>query len=120
MPWLLHITSTASWAQDRVSADTYTPPSLITEGFLHCSTPQQIEAVANTLFQGQPELLLLVIDPDRLAAPVIYEDCYASGQAFPHIYGPLNVTAIQSYVRWRPGADGRFSLPELPGAALPI
>jgi uncharacterized protein (DUF952 family) len=43
--------------------------------------------------------------------PVVYEDCYDSGQAFPHIYGPLNVDAVVNVVDFPPGKDGFFSLP---------
>lgn len=117
MAWLLHITPTTSWERDRIAADSYAPPSLAREGFIHCSTPQQIEAVANSLFSGQSELLLLVIDPEQVDAPVVYEDCYASGQAFPHIYGPLKTTAVQARLRWQAEADGCFRLPELPAPA---
>lgn len=114
MDWLLHITSEASWQGDRDSAEAYTPPSLDNEGFIHCSTPQQIERVANALFSRQPQLLLLVIDPRRLQASVVYEDCYAAGEAFPHLYGPLNLDAVRERILWQPTTGGLFNTPPLP------
>jgi len=58
-------------------------------------------------------LVLLVIDPARLTANVVYEDLYNAGQDFPHIYGPLNLDAVIKVVAFPPEADGTFTLPEL-------
>ena len=62
---------------------------------------------------GRRDLVLLVIDPARLAAELVYEDCYEVGQAFPHIYGPLNLNAVVSVVPFPPLPDGTFALPPL-------
>ncbi|MGH2543247.1 MAG: DUF952 domain-containing protein, partial [Ardenticatenaceae bacterium] len=83
---ILHITTPAEW-QAAQAEGVYRPPSLAEEGFIHCSTPAQVTAVADERFAGRDDLILLVIDPGRLDAPPVYEDPYASGQRFPHIYG---------------------------------
>ncbi len=67
---------------------------------------------ANEMFRGQKELVLLCIDPGKVTMPIDYEDCYESGQAFPHIYGPLNVEAVTTVIPFPPQKDGSFVLPE--------
>jgi uncharacterized protein (DUF952 family) len=87
--------------------------TLATEGFIHCSTPEQVLGPANALYHGREDLVLLVIEPSRLAADLVYEDCYEAGQAFPHIYGPLNLDAVSRVVPFPPRPDGSFELPPL-------
>jgi len=111
MTELLHITTTDRW-QEAQSADEYRPPSLAEEGFIHCSTADQIIGVANAFYAGQSGLLLLQIDPVKVLAEVRYEDCYESGQEFPHIYGPLPLPAVKKVFEFRPDSAGSFALPD--------
>ena len=120
MNLILHITTRSDW-ETAVSNPPYTAASLQTEGFIHCSTPAQVLMPANAMFKGQTDLLLLCLDEDLVTADVVYEDCYESGTAFPHIYGPLNLNAVLGVVDFSPNADGSFSLPPLITlAAAPI
>jgi uncharacterized protein (DUF952 family) len=109
---ILHITSRADWESAQALGD-YRLDSLATEGFIHCSTPDQVLGPANALYRGRGDLVLLVIDPARLAADLVYEDCYEAGQTFPHIYGPLNLNAVVRVVPFPPLPDGTFALPPL-------
>lgn len=109
---ILHITHRADWQTARVAGE-YWPDSLDTEGFIHCSTPEQVLGPANEFYRGQTDLVLLVIDPAHLTQKLVYEDCYESGTAFPHIYGPLNLDAVTAVVPFIPLADGTFELPPL-------
>lgn len=109
---ILHIASSEDWTAARALGE-YRADSLTGEGFIHCSTPAQVLIPANERYRGRDDLLLLVIDPARLAAALVYEDCYESGQAFPHLYGPLNLDAVTRVVPFPPGPDGRFALPAL-------
>ncbi|MFO7683896.1 MAG: DUF952 domain-containing protein [Chloroflexota bacterium] len=118
MNLILHITTRSDWA---ASQPPYTAASLYSDGFIHCSTPAQAVYAANAHFAGQAGLVLLCIDEDLVAANVVYEDCYETGQKFPHIYGPLNLDAVLGIVDFPPNADGSFSLPPLVAyAAAPI
>ncbi len=56
-------------------------------------------------------MVLLCIQPELVRSPIVYEDCYASGQAFAHIYGPLNLDAVFKVIDFPPNANGSFSLP---------
>ncbi|MGE0495141.1 MAG: DUF952 domain-containing protein [Vulcanimicrobiota bacterium] len=104
---LYHITTLAAWGQ----SDPYVTDSLANEGFIHFSTAAQVAWVANDRFRGRDHLWLLVIDPARLTAPVVFEDCYQTGQEFPHLYGPLERAAVVALLPLAPGPDGSFVLP---------
>src|ERR1700730_13150601 len=104
---ILHI----STPEQLQNSDTlYKCESLVTEGFIHCSKPDQVVEVADTIFKGQSGLILLVIDPQKVTASIKYEDA-GNGKVYPHIYGPLNLEALIKVASFEPLADGRFSLP---------
>lgn len=107
---ILHITTEKEW-QTAVAAGHYRADSLESEGFIHCSTVEQVLMPANQMFAGRTDLILLTIDPAKLTSKLVYEDCYETGHQFPHIYGPLNLDAVTGFVTFPPEADGRFSLP---------
>lgn len=91
--------------------DPYRTESLDQEGFIHFSTAQQVAWVANDRFLGREDLVILVIDGQRLENRVVFEDCYQSGQEFPHLYGALNRGAVVALIPFPPDPDGRFRLP---------
>ncbi|MBN2387002.1 MAG: DUF952 domain-containing protein [Anaerolineales bacterium] len=116
---ILHITSWAGWAAARSEGE-YRADSLADEGFIHCSTRAQVIRVANLWYPGQAELVLLVIEPDRLTAELKWEppvhppagdEVPPLDERFPHLYGPLNLDAVVAVLAFEPGRDGRFSLP---------
>jgi uncharacterized protein (DUF952 family) len=109
---ILHITNPGAWADAR-ACGVYEAESLATEGFIHCSTPDQVLWVANQRFRGRPDLVLLHIDETRLAAPVHYENLEGGDRLFPHVYGPLNVDAVAGAIALEPRPDGCFD--ENPG-----
>ncbi len=89
----------------------YQPPSLINEGFIHCSYPMQVCRVANFLYKGQTDLMLLEIDKVHINCEIIDEDLYASGELFPHIYGQLPWSAVLAIHEFPCNDDGMFELP---------
>jgi uncharacterized protein (DUF952 family) len=110
MTIILHITTQEAW-QTAVAAGEYRADSLASEGFIHCSTAEQVLMPANQLYTGQTDLILLTIHPAKLTAELVYEDCYETGHQFPHVYGPLNLDAVTGFVAFPPNRDGTFSLP---------
>lgn len=107
---ILHITHRPDWEAAQATGE-YRADSLAAEGFIHCSTVEQVLGPANEFYRSQDDLVLLVIDPARLAAELVYEDSYQTGTAFPHIYGPLNLDAVTDVVPFPPRPDGTFELP---------
>jgi len=111
MTTILHISRKEAWEQ-AVSAGGYQGDTLASEGFIHCSTPDQIVAVANRFYRGQTGLALLVIDRARVQAPVRDENLEGGETLFPHIYGPLNLDAVVDVLDFPPRADGGFVPPD--------
>ncbi len=70
--------------------------SLEEEGFIHCSTAAQVAGVLGRYYAGYVgDLLLLTIDPELLEAPLRWNVANpATGESFPHVYGPLNTSAV--------------------------
>lgn len=114
MPRIYHIATAQAWTGAR-SAGSYTEStrglSLAEVGFIHCSNADQVTRVADTFYRRASGLVLLVIDPDRLTAELRDEDLDGRGEAFPHVYGPLNLDAVVDVVPFEPAEDGRFTLP---------
>lgn len=107
---IFHITSQASW-ENAHKQGFYAADSLEKEGFIHCSTVEQILRTANRVFRGQQGLVILEISEDKLKHEVKYEDLLSEGMLFPHIYGPLNLEAVSQVVAFTPQPDGTFKLP---------
>ena len=108
---ILHITSRAEWQQAQREG-AYRAPSLDQVGYIHFSKPEQVLGVANAFYRAQPDLVLLVIDPARLAAELRYEppdEMPDSSQRFPHLYGALNLDAVVSVLDFPPDNDGSWS-----------
>ena len=111
---IFHIALETEW-DSALQLGIYSPSSITNEGFIHCSTREQIVATANLFYYGRTDLILLQIDEIRLTAPLRYEtpaddEAHASLR-FPHIYGPLNLDAIMRAEPFRCADDGSFTLP---------
>ncbi|WP_369141226.1 DUF952 domain-containing protein [Modestobacter versicolor] len=111
---LLHLTTPAEW-RAALSTGAVTPPSLAEVGFVHLSTPAQVHLPAERLFPGRRDVVLLVVDPARLADPVRLEPGVPGdpeSMRFPHLYGPLPTAAVVAVVPWRPGTPLDLPAPD--------
>ena len=104
---IYHIVPKSNWSSKNKE---YRGDTLDTQGFIHCSTKDQVVEVADYLFKGRTDLLLLVIDEDKIKSPIKYEDA-GNGKLYPHIYGPLNADAVLATLEFKPKDDGSFALP---------
>lgn len=92
----------------------YAALSLVTEGFIHCSYPDQVGRTATATDRGREGLILLCIEEAGL--PVTVEDCYEIGEQYPHIYGPIPTESVVAALPFPASPDGSFALPpNLPG-----
>ncbi|WP_067505339.1 DUF952 domain-containing protein [Actinoplanes sp. TFC3] len=110
---ILHFCPRADW-EAALRMGTYTAPSLAAQGFLHCSSPEQVHIPANLLVRGRTDILLLVLDEAKLPKPVVWEDGDPpdpDGQQFPHLYAPIPVAAVSAVHEWAPEPDGSFRAP---------
>jgi uncharacterized protein (DUF952 family) len=94
MATIYHITTKSDWQQAQ-ERGYYEAPSLQTEGFIHCSKEEQVEGVLDRYYKNQQDLLKLVIDTDKLEHRLVYELAPSVNEEFPHIYGPINLDAVQ-------------------------
>jgi uncharacterized protein (DUF952 family) len=115
---IYHITSRSAWGEAHQSGE-YRAESLESEGFIHCSTEAQVLPVIEKFYMGQPDLLLLMIDPALLTSDLKWEPPSGGapppgvpeGDLFPHIYGPLNLEAVVKAVDLESKPDGNYNLP---------
>jgi len=106
---ILHITKREQWEKAKLEG-VYRGDTLDSQGFIHCSTSQQIVKVANALYYAQRELVLLCIVTNRVQSEIKYESA-GNEELYPHIYGPLNVDAVVKVVDFEPTKNGEFVLP---------
>jgi uncharacterized protein (DUF952 family) len=104
---ILHLAAAEAWAE-ATRAGVYRADSLVTEGFIHCSDPHQVVRVANARFRNRRDLMLLQIAVACLEAPLRYENLEGGDELFPHIYGPLPLSAVVRATPFPPGGDGMF------------
>ena len=93
MPIIYHVTTAAEWkaAQEK---GFYEAASLKAEGFIHCSEANQVKGVLERYYPGKNNLVKLVIDTEKLRAPLKYELAPSINEDFPHIYGEINTSAV--------------------------
>lgn len=107
---IFHITQQTEWDLAK-KAGRYEAESLAAEGFIHCSTHEQVVKVANFLFKDQTGLILLVIDSGKIEHDIRYENLNGGEDLVPHIYGVLNTDAVVDVFDFHPMPDGDFKLP---------
>lgn len=96
--YIYHLALVADWEAAQAAGDYRVSSIGVTleqEGFLHASRADQWRGVKERYYSEVTEpLVLLVIDPALLTAPLIEEAAPSTGEMFPHIYGPLNLDAV--------------------------
>ena len=102
---IFHITDRGTWDQSRRTGQ-HTGSTrgidLAQEGYIHCSTAEQFPGVLDRFYADATDLVLLHIDEERLTSPLVYEQLPGMPEAFPHVYGPINLDAV---VRVEPLTD---------------
>jgi uncharacterized protein (DUF952 family) len=114
---ITHIARETDWknSKERGGYEHSTVQQRLAEvGFIHCATEEQSLIIANTRYRGLGGLVLLYIDPERLESRLVFE---GSGQhLYPHIYGPLNPSAVYQTAPLEITPTGEFVL----GTPVPL
>ncbi len=78
------------------------------DGYIHLSTIDQLNGTASRHYAGRSGLLLLTVDLTRVEG-VMWEPS-RGGALFPHIYGPLPVSAVTARRAMSVADDGVMTL----------
>jgi uncharacterized protein (DUF952 family) len=107
---IYHFTERETYEQAKLKGY-YQPRPFEKDGFIHCSTREQVLHVANFIAPKNGDLVLLEIDTDKVRPEIVYENLEGGEKLFPHIYGPLDLEAIVRAERFGVNSEGKFELP---------
>jgi len=93
MATIYHVTTNEEWEEARRKGY-YEAPSLVSEGFIHCSKAHQVQGIIERYFKGRNDLVKLEIDTDKLTSRMVEEWSPSVNDHFPHIFGRINLEAI--------------------------
>ena len=100
------------WQEAELSGVFGGAPIDLTDGYIHFSTAMQSRRTAELYFKGQDDLLLVAVDGASLGEALKYEPS-RGGDLFPHLYGPLPMSAVLSESPLPLGPDGQHVFPEM-------
>ena len=81
------------------------------DGFLHFSTRAQLPETLRLYYAGVTDLVLVAVEADKLGEALKWEHSASRGEDFPHLYGPLPLSAVLWSEPLNRKADGEFLLP---------
>jgi uncharacterized protein (DUF952 family) len=110
MPLIYKICPRALWREAEAAGRFTGAPIDHQDGFIHFSTADQVAETAARHFAGQDDLLLVAVEAGALGDGLRYEPS-RGGALFPHLYGPLPLSAVVAVDEMPLGADGRHGLP---------
>ena len=89
---IFHIITNDEWRLHEI-AGMIDPPSLQTDGFVHCSTEAQVPVTIGRYYPDCQDLRVVQIAVSRLTSELRWEESHP-GEFFPHVFGPIPITAI--------------------------
>lgn len=110
MPLIYKICPRALWREAEAAGRFTGAPIDHQDGFIHFSTADQVAETAARHFAGQGDLLLVAVEAGALGDALRYEPS-RGGDLFPHLYGPLPLSAVVAVDEMPLSADGRHGLP---------
>jgi len=90
---IYHVVLKTEW-EKALQEGFYEAASLSSEGFIHCSKKEQVAGVLQRYYKNVTGLLLLHIDENKLKPELKYELSPSMNEAFPHLFGRLNLDAV--------------------------
>ena len=87
-------------------------PVDLADGYIHMSTQAQLAETAQRHFARRGDLLLLTVDLSRFGDDLLWEPS-RGGDLFPHLYAPLEFSAVDFVVPLPLGPDGAHQFPDL-------
>ena len=112
MSVIFKICSATEWAEAERAGQFAGSPVDARDGYIHFSTAEQVAETAARHFAGISALRIVAVDADALGSSLRWEPS-RGGALFPHLYGPLQITAVRWVKPLRLDADGRHVFPQL-------
>jgi uncharacterized protein (DUF952 family) len=95
---VFHLTDPARWEAAQTSGE-IVPPGFVAEGFVHCSTGDQLAGTIERHFVGVDELVLLELDQARLGDALRWEES-RPGEVYPHVYRAIELADVVRVIPW--------------------
>jgi uncharacterized protein (DUF952 family) len=106
MGYIYHIITMSQWQAAKVIG-VYKPQSFDVEGFIHCSMADQVAATATRYYLGVPDLIVIKINIQKLKSEIRTEQA-PNGSWYPHIYGELDINAVEAEIPLGSAPDGSY------------
>ena len=94
MSKIYHITTNSEW-QKAKETGLYIAPALKEEGFIHCCDENQVDFIKEKYYSKSTDLIKLCIETSKLTSQFVFEWSPSLEQTFPHVYGPIDVEAVE-------------------------
>jgi uncharacterized protein (DUF952 family) len=111
MAVIYHLAKAEGWVAAMTAGQYHGLADDRADGFLHFSTAEQIVESARRHRAGEPDLMLLSVDPEKLLPGTLKWETSRGGKQFPHIYGAVPVAAVLSVDPLPLGPDGTHIFP---------
>jgi uncharacterized protein (DUF952 family) len=115
-PTIYHLALALDWQAAMAGKAGYSAStlgvSLAEQGFIHCSFADQVQRIADLVYAGRDDVVLLTVDTALVTAVIRVDE--VGQDAFPHLYGQLDVAAVRAVRRLVPGLDGRLDAAPVP------
>ena len=112
MDLVFKIVGAAEWRAAEAAGVFFGSDADRADGFIHFSSAAQAPETAEKWFKGRRDLLLAAINAHALGAGLIWEPS-RGGELFPHLYGPLPMSAVFWSRPLSLGDDGRHRFGDL-------
>lgn len=111
MSLIYKICPAALWREAEAAGRFDGAPVDLADGYIHFSTAAQARETAAKHFSGQDNLLLVAVESEALGEALRFEPS-RGGALFPHLYGPLPVSAVAWVAPLPAGPDGGHIFPD--------
>ena len=101
---IYHIVERSYWEENSNQKE-YFSSNFEVENFIHSSIAEQLNATANRYYKAHQEIVVLIIDLSKLVSTIKFELSLSLQQDFPHIYGPINLDAVEEIAYCRKDKD---------------
>jgi len=109
---IYHITHQEEW-DNQYPAGRYLPENFTSDGFIHCSTSNQVRSVAERLYQGHAHLIVLEIDTSLLEKQPVFENLEGGKDLYPHLYSHLPTSAVSNVLNLPLDSSQKLQFPAL-------